>query len=137
MRRCPSSIAFLVAVGLVACSDDTPPAAFAPAPCEVRPAVDNAALEQMTEADIRAAVLDAAERLAPALTDRERAADLRAALRSLHATDGAHASDVACRAIRIARDLLEEHTDSPESGPDRSAIRLALDLAETHYARAR
>src|SRR5690606_12135338 len=109
---------------------------FAPEPCRAQAVYGQAAIDYATEQDVRAAVLDAAERLAPGLAEGERAAQLGAALRSLQAR-GEDAADAACRAIRIARDLLEAQPGAAESGPDRAASLLTLDLAETYYARAR
>jgi len=127
----------MIAVASLACSDDAQPGAIAPEPCLAQVVYELAAVSQATERDVRVAVLDAAERLAPALPDGGRAAELRAALRSVQAAGGPNASDAACRAIRIARGVLEAQPNAPESLPDREAIRHALDVAETYYARAR
>lgn len=135
--RSRSSLALpMVAVVLLACSDETEPRAIAPEPCRAQAVYEQAAVSQATDQDIRVALLDAAERLAPGLGEGERAARLAAALRSVQAS-GADATDAACRAIRIAREVLEAQPDAPESLPDRAAIQHVLDVAETYYARAR
>ena len=125
----------VIAVVLLACGDETEPgAAIAPEPCRAQGVYEQATVSQSTEQDVRVALLDAAERLAPGLGAGERTAELTAALRSAQASG---APDAACRAIRMARAALGALPDAAESLPDRAAIQHVLDVAETYYARAR
>lgn len=133
MRRRTRIVLSTLAVVLLACGDDKPPGAVAPEPCHAQAVYEQAAINHATEQDVRVALLDAAERLVPGLAEGERAAQLRTALRSVQA-GGTDAADAACRAIRIAREVLAAQPDVPESRPDRAAIQHALDLAETYYA---
>jgi len=136
-RRTRIVLSTLAVVLLASCGDDKRPGAVAPEPCHAQAVYEQAAINHATEQDVRAALLDAAERLVPGLAEGERAAQLRTALRSVQAGSGADASDAACRAIRVAREVLAAQPDVPESRPDRAAIQHALDLAETYYAGAR
>jgi len=132
--RSPSSLVVSIAVAvLLACGDDDRSGTTGPEPCHVQAVYEQAALEGVSEQDVRAAVLDAAERLAKG----EGAEELQAALRTLHGTAGAQGVDGVCRAIRAAREELAAQEETAESRPDVAAIELVLGVAETYYARAR
>ena len=123
----------MMVVGLLACGDDDRSGATGPEPCHVQAVYAQAALEGVSEQDVRAAVLDAADRLAKG----EGAAKLQAALRSLHGAAGVQGVDGVCRAIRAAREELAAQGEAGERRADLAAIELVLGVAETYYARAR
>jgi hypothetical protein len=115
---------------LVACESPLDPLPFAPQPCTVSPTAALVATDSTSTSDIASALSDAATRLTLSLPQADRA-EMRAALAQLGDRTAGDDSDIACRALLVARDVLERQPDSPATLPDRRAMWLVIELAAT------
>lgn len=138
-RRASRSAIFVAAtllVGALAACEESPVESepFAPVPCEP-PAnrIPSAALEGVSRANLRTAVLDAAGRITTSLSVAD-ARELRSALDSLATHLGGNDFDTPCRVLHGALERLEELDDLPATRPDRIALRLVLDLVTAELA---
>lgn len=135
MRRCTSAAGVCIMVFLAACGDDERPGLSGPDACQMQAVFASGAVQHAGAAEVRAALLDAAERLAAGMPAGSRA-ELRAALRSVEA-GGAGSADAICNAIRLSRQILAAHSEDAATAPDRAALLLTLDFAETYFAASR
>jgi len=134
MRRCTSAAGVCIVVFLAACGDDDRPGVAGPEPCQMQAVFASAAVEHASVAEVRASLLDAAERLAAGMPEQSRA-ELRTALRSIEASGGS--ANAVCNAIRLSRQILAAQPEDADAAPDRAALLLTLDFAEAYFAASR
>jgi len=134
MRRCTSAAGVCIVLFLAACGDDERPGLAGPESCQMQAVFAPAAVEHASAAEVRAALLDAAERLATGMPEGRRA-ELRTALRSVEAGGGS--ANAVCNAIRLSRQILAAQSEDAGAAPDRAALLLTLDFAETYFAASR
>lgn len=115
---------------LAACSDD--PASPGTETCVLpqSPVVPQA-VQGLSYSDLGIAVRDAADRNAAALPSSTEALELRAALAALALGLRSEKRDVACRAVTVADLSLNRQPESPFTLPDRTSIRLVIDIVSS------
>jgi len=119
---------------LAACGDDEPPGFSGPGSCRLQEVLAAGAVEHASEGEVRAALHDAAERLVAGTPEGSRA-ELKSALQSIPA--GGRLAGAACDASRLAQQILASQSQDAGTAPDRAALLLTLDFAETYFALSR
>jgi hypothetical protein len=123
-RRLMAAAAMVLCALGAGCGGDT---------TEPQPVPFNATAAELTEAgDV---VSDAHNRLAGSLVDQTFAATLRPLLNTLNTHIAANRADRAAPALLAAQQALNGSVAPAADGPDRAAIRLALDHLERLLAR--
>lgn len=130
-RRLPLRTGVVIAAvaWFSACADDTvDPGKACVAPESPVPA---SVVEGLSLSDLRAAVRDAAERNAAALPANNATTELRGTLSVLADHLGSAQRETTCQAITKATVALAKQPDDAATLPDRTAVKLVLDMVST------
>jgi len=134
-RRSPlgTGVVIAAAVWFTACSDE--PADPGVACVAPESPVPVSVVEGLSLSDLRAAVRDAAERNATVLPASDATTELRGALLALSDNLGSAQGQSACQALTKAAAALARQPDDAATLPDRTAVKMVLDMAATMMAR--